>query len=162
MNDTSLKQAMQDIVIDDVFPHAPATIWRALTTGNLMDRWLMAQKGFEAVKGNAFSFQTPPDGDWDGKIYCQVLEVEPNKRLSYSWKSGVQTAAGYVSRLDTVVTWTLSKHDSGTRLRIVHSGFVMPKNESVFKNVNAGWSVVLPKLIAVAAELSLAEKSEKP
>ena len=158
MNDASSKPTTQDIVIDDVFPHAPSTIWKALASGELMNRWLMVQKGFEPVKGNNFSFQTPPDGEWDGVIRCEVLDVQPNKCLSYTWKSGVQTAAGYVPRLGTVVTWTLTRHDSGTHLRLVHSGFVMPRNEAVFKNVNAGWSRVVPKLIAIAAEISPADK----
>jgi uncharacterized protein YndB with AHSA1/START domain len=81
-----------------------------------------------------------------------VLEVVPNERLVYTWKSGHESNGVYVSRLDTLVTWTLARHDSGTRLRIVHSGFVMPKNMSIFQNINAGWSKVVPKLIAIVAE----------
>lgn len=152
MNEAFLQQTTQDIVIDEVFPHAPSAIWHALSSGELMNRWLMTQTGFEPVKGASFSFQTPAEADWDGVIHCEVLKAEPNECLSYSWKSGIQTASGYVPRLDTIVTWTLTRHDLGTRLRIVHSGFVMPRNESVFKNVNAGWSVVVPKMIAIAAE----------
>jgi uncharacterized protein YndB with AHSA1/START domain len=104
------------------------------------------------VKGTHFTFPTKPDGEWDGIIRCQVLEVKPNERLVYTWKSGYETNAGYVSRLDTVVTWTLTRSDGGTRLRLVHSGFVMPKNASVFRNINEGWSKVIVKMIAIAAE----------
>jgi uncharacterized protein YndB with AHSA1/START domain len=146
------KQTTQDIVIDEIFPHAPSTIWKALASGELMNRWLMPQTGFEPVQGSHFSFQTQATDDWDGMIRCQILEIVPNERLVYSWRSGMQTAAGYVSRLDTIVTWTLTRHDAGTRLRLVHSGFVLPKNEAVFKNINAGWSKVIPKMIAIAAE----------
>ena len=152
MSELSKQQTLQDIVIEEIVPHAPSTIWQALSSGELMNRWLMPQTGFEAVKGTHFTLHTKADGDWDGVIHCEVLQAEPNACLSYTWKSGVDTAAGYISRLDTVVTWTLSHHDLGTRLRIVHSGFVLPKNESVFKNVNAGWSVVLPRMIEIAAE----------
>ena len=35
MNDAALKSDIQDIVVDEVFPHAPETIWKALTTGAL-------------------------------------------------------------------------------------------------------------------------------
>lgn len=93
-------------------------------------------------------------GDWDGVIHCEVLEAVLNKTLVYSRKSGVQAAEGYVPQLDTVVTWTLTHHDSGTHLRLVHSGFVMPKNEGVYCNTNAGWSGLIPRLMAVAADLS--------
>ena len=32
MNDAALKPDTQDIVVDEVFPHAPETIWKTLTT----------------------------------------------------------------------------------------------------------------------------------
>jgi uncharacterized protein YndB with AHSA1/START domain len=152
MNDAALKSSTQEIVVDEVFPHTPETIWKVLTTGELINRWLMPTTGWEPVKGTHFSFPTKPDGEWDGVIRCQVLEVTPNERLVYTWKSGYETNAGYVSRLDTIVTWTLTRSDGGTRLRLVHSGFVMPKNASVFQNINEGWSKVIVKMIAIAAE----------
>ena len=45
-------------MVDEVFPHAPETIWKTLTTGELIGRWLMAPTGFEPVKGKRFTFQT--------------------------------------------------------------------------------------------------------
>ena len=161
MTAAAVKSGTQEIVFDEVFPHTPAAIWRVLTTGELINRWLMAQKGFAPVKGTHFSFQTPSDGDWDGVIHCEVLEAVPNERLVYTWKSGHESNGVYVSRLDTVVTWTLARNDGGTRLRIVHSGFVMPKNMSIFQNINAGWSKVVPKLIAIVAEEAKATTGKK-
>ncbi len=156
MNDAALQSSLQDIVFDEVFPHAPETIWKVLTTGELIGRWLLPPAGFEPVVGNHFSFQTPPDGEWDGVIRCQVLEIVPNKRLVYSWKSGMQSNAGYVSRLDTLVTWTLSKIDGGTRLHLVHSGFVTPKNDVAYRNISQGWPKVIGKLVDLAGELATA------
>ena len=161
MTEATVKSGTQEIVFDEVFPHTPAAIWRVLTTGELINRWLMAQKGFVPVKGNHFSFQTPPDGEWDGVIHCEVLEVVPNERLVYTWKSGHESNGVYVSRLDTVVTWTLARNDGGTRLRIVHSGFIMPRNMSTFQNINAGWPKVVPKLIAIVAEEAKAAAGKK-
>ena len=47
MNDAALRPAMQEIVVDEIFPHAPETIWRTLTDGELMARWLgMTPSGF--------------------------------------------------------------------------------------------------------------------
>jgi uncharacterized protein YndB with AHSA1/START domain len=94
MSDASLKADTQDIVMDEVFPHAPETIWRALTTGELMGRWIMAPTGFEPVEGNRFTFQTTPAGEWDGVIHCEVLEVIPNERFAYSWKGGHDSNVG--------------------------------------------------------------------
>ena len=132
-------------MVDEVFPHAPETIWKALTTGELIGRWLMAPTGFEPVTGTRFTFQTTPAGAWDGVIHCEVLEVIPNERLAYAWKGGHEGNVGYGAPLDTVVTWTLSRVEDGTRLRLVHSGFVMPRNESAFKTMGDGWKKVVPE-----------------
>jgi uncharacterized protein YndB with AHSA1/START domain len=142
MNDTALKPQTQDIVVDEIFPHAPETVWKALTSGELMGRWIMPPTGFEPVKGNRFTFKTKPAGEWDGTIQCEVLEVMPNQRFAYAWKGGHEENVGYGSRLDTVVTLTLSKAESGTRLRLVHSGFVTPKNDTAFNNMSEGWPKV--------------------
>lgn len=152
MNEVVLQPQTQDIVVDEVFPHAPETIWKTLTSGALMSRWIMAPTGFEPVEGNRFTFQTTPAGEWDGVIHCQVLEVLPNERFVYAWKGGHEGNAGYGSRLDTVVTWALSKVDNGTRLRLVHSGFVTPKNDTAFKNMSQGWKKVLSQIGAVTDE----------
>ncbi len=151
MNDAA-KSDKQDIVVEEVLPHAPEAIWKALTTGELIGRWLMAPTGFEPVKGKYFTFQTKPAGAWDGIIHCQVLEVMPNERLAYAWKGGHEGNVGYGSRLDTVVTWILSRVEIGTRLRLVHSGFVLPKNDTAFKNMSEGWKKVVRHLDTIAAE----------
>jgi uncharacterized protein YndB with AHSA1/START domain len=152
MNDAALKSDTQDIVVDEVFPHAPETIWKTLTTGELISRWMMEPTGFEPVEGKRFTFRTTPAGAWDGVIHCQVLEVMPNERFVYAWKGGHEGNVGYGSRLDTVVTWTLSRVEDGTRLRLVHSGFVTPKNDTAFKNMSEGWEKIVQRIGAVTDE----------
>lgn len=152
MSNAALKSDMQDIVVDEVFPHAPEIIWKALTTGDLIARWMMAPSGFEPVEGKRFTFRTTPAGGWDGVIRCQVLEVVTNERLVYAWKGGDEGNVGYGSPLDTVVALSLSRAENGTRLRLVHSGFVMPNNETALKNMSQGWPVCFQKLDTVAAE----------
>ena len=162
MIDTALKpdtpdiaSDTQEIVVDEVFPHAPKTIWNTLTTGELIGRWLMAPTGFAPVQGRHFTFQTKPGGAWDGTIHCEVLEVIPNERLVYAWKGGHATNVGYGAPLDTVVTWLLSAVENGTRLRLIHSGFVTPKNDSAFKTMGEGWKKVIQSIGAISGEKEL-------
>lgn len=145
MSDVAIESQTQAIVVDELFPHAPETIWRTLTDGALMARWMMPPTGFAPVEGTSFTYQTRPAGAWDGTIRCQVLEVTPNERLSYSWKGGHESNVGYGSRLDTVVTWTLAKVDSGTHLRLTHAGF-KAGNDTAFKTMGEGWKTVVHRL----------------
>ena len=163
MNDAALKSATQtaatqDIVVDEVFHHAPETIWKVLTTGDLIARWLMPPTGFAAVKGNRFTFQTKAGGAWDGVIHCEVLEAIPNERLVYAWKGGHPDNVGYGAPLDTVVTFTLTKVEIGTRIRLVHAGFVLPQNDSAYKTMSDGWKKVVQNLDALVAEQAAATK----
>ena len=58
MTEAAMKTATQDIVVEEVFPHAPEIIWKTLTTGDLMARWLgMTPTGFAPVKGTRFTYR---------------------------------------------------------------------------------------------------------
>jgi uncharacterized protein YndB with AHSA1/START domain len=152
MNDTTLKPTSRDIIVDEVFPHAPEKLWKTLTSGELISRWLMKASGFAAVKGTRFTFQTTPGGAWDGVIHCQILDVIVNERLVYAWKGGHEANADYGAPLDTVVTWTLNRVEGGTRLRLVHSGFVTPRNDHAYQVMGQGWKKVITTVGALSAE----------
>ncbi len=108
--------------------------------------------GFEAVTGKDFTYQTRPAGEWDGTIRCRVLEVVPNARLSYSWAGGHETNTDYGAPLDTIVTWTLTPVDGGTRVQLVHAGFVLPRNQSAYTVMGEGWKKVIHNLDAMTEE----------
>jgi uncharacterized protein YndB with AHSA1/START domain len=152
MTASARQQPIRDIVVEDVLPHAPEIVWKTLTSGELISRWLMAND-FEPVVGRRFTFKTRPMGGWDGIVHCEVLEMMPNERLVYSWKGGSDDNPAYGSRLDSVVTWTLSPAEGGTRLRLVHSGFRSPGNDFAFDAMSGGWAKVAQGIGRVAAEL---------
>jgi uncharacterized protein YndB with AHSA1/START domain len=65
---------------------------------------------FQPVVGHKFTFRCAPIPHWNGVTDCEVLVVEPNRRLSYTWNaSGEEAAHG----LKTVVTWTLTPTTGG-------------------------------------------------
>jgi uncharacterized protein YndB with AHSA1/START domain len=103
------------IVIDMFYPQAVEQVWAALTSADALGAWLMPND-FEPRVGHHFTFHTTPDQYWDGTVYCEVVAPERPRRVAYTW----QNQAG---RLDTLVTFTLEAADSGTHLRLEHSGF---------------------------------------
>ena len=149
---TETDAATRQILVEELLPHAPELIWKALTSGALMGRWLMEPRGFEPVVGNRFTYHTTPAGGWDGAIRCEVHTVVPSTRFAYSWVGGHAANAGYGSRLDTVVTFDLAAVAGGTLLRLTHSGFELPRNETAFTNMHRGWEKVVKQVGTVAAE----------
>jgi uncharacterized protein YndB with AHSA1/START domain len=123
------------VVIERVFPHPPAKLWRALTENSLIAQWLM-KNDFEPVVGRSFQLRSDPVPNWDGVIHCEVLIVDPAKSLSYTWST---------LGLHSVVLFTLTPADGGTHLRMEHSGFP-PQNQAAYQGATYGWQNFLGKL----------------
>ncbi|MFL6446850.1 MAG: SRPBCC family protein [Bryobacteraceae bacterium] len=121
-------ESTRAVVIEKVLPHPPEKVWRALTESPLVAQWLL-KNDFELVVGRKFQFRSEPMPKWDGVIDCEVLVVEPLKRLSYSWGS---------LGLDSVVLWTLTPAEGGTHVRMEHSGF-RPDQKAAYQGATYGW-----------------------
>ncbi len=129
------------------FPHKPEIVWEYLTRADLMELWLMPND-FQPVLGHDFQFKIKPipQFDFDGIIYCKVLEIVPYKMLSYSWKTG--PGSGKID-LDSIVLWKLIPKDNGTELLLEHTGFKNYKNISMFSAMSEGWYKNIQKIAAL-------------
>ena len=119
------------------FPHPPTAVWEFLTNAELMELWLM-RSDFKPIEGHEFKFVSKPvpQLDFDGIVYCKVLEIVPFKNLSYSWKLG--PGDGTIN-VDSIVRWELIEKDNGTELFLVHGDFTVLENTGVFEAMNKGW-----------------------
>ena len=77
---TNTATETRTVVVEREMPHPPEKLWRALTQPHLMEEWLM-KNDFKPVVGHQFNLR----GDWGGVLDCEVLAIEPNKELSYTW-----------------------------------------------------------------------------
>ena len=132
----------RSLVVEREMPHPPGKIWRALTQGALIEEWLMTND-FEPVVGHRFSFRATPAPNWNGVIDCEVLEVEPPARLSYSWGT---------LGMESVVAWTLTPSDGGTYLRMEQSGF-LPGQKANYNGAKYGWNKFIGNLERVVSNL---------
>jgi uncharacterized protein YndB with AHSA1/START domain len=130
------------VVIEKEMPYPPEKIWRALTEGTLIKEWLM-DNDFQPTVGHKFSFRSTPAPQWNGIIDSEVLVVEPNKKLSYSWGT---------LGLESVVLWTLTATSGGTLVRMEHSGFG-PDQDAAYKGATYGWQKFIGGLERVAGGL---------
>jgi uncharacterized protein YndB with AHSA1/START domain len=132
----------RSVVIEREMPHPPEKIWRALTEGSLIKEWLM-DNDFQPVVGHKFKFRSTPVPNWDGIIDSEVLIVEPNKKLSYSWGT---------MGMENSVVWTLVPTSGGTLVRMEQSGF-RPEQEANYKGAQYGWQRFIGSLERVVAGL---------
>jgi uncharacterized protein YndB with AHSA1/START domain len=135
MNDTSLQT--RTVTVEREFAHPPEKIWRALTQPHLIEAWLMKNDFVPALK-HRFKLSA----DW-GSVDCEVLEIEPNRSLAYTW-----AAMG----LDSVVTWTLTPAGAGTHLKVEQTGF-QPGQDAAYNGAKYGWNKFTTALDEVLAKL---------
>jgi uncharacterized protein YndB with AHSA1/START domain len=135
MNDTSAETL--SVTVEREIPFPPEKIWRALTQPQLIEEWLM-KNDFKPVVGHGFNLRA----DW-GAVDCQVLAIEPNKTLSYTW-------AAY--GLESVVTWTLTPTSTGTQLRMEQSGFRSDQQQA-YQGAKFGWQKFFGNLEQVLARV---------
>lgn len=145
-----LAPAPAAVVIERRLPHTPERVWHMLTNSASIAKWLMPND-FAAVPGHRFTLRAPCATEWDGVIRCEVLEIEPPRRLRYSWVSGSDREVGMAAPLDSWVCWTLEPVQGGTMLRMEHAGFG-PGNETVHAAVTQGWPGKLDLLDGLLAE----------
>lgn len=128
---------VRSINVEREFPHPPEKLWRALTQPHLIQEWLM-RNDFAPAVGHRFNLS----GDWGGVLDCEVLDVEPNARLAYTWNFAHADPA---FDLRSIVTFTLTPSGMGTRLRVEQTGF-RPEQKQAFGGAKVGWPQFLGKL----------------
>lgn len=108
----------RDAIIHEVFyGHPIERVWQALTDRRELADWLM-ENDFEPELGRSFSFRDHnlDEIDSTGTIDCCVVELDPPRRLAYTWESPPKLHR-------TLVSWSLDPTPGGTRVQLVHSGF---------------------------------------
>ena len=138
------------IYLDEFISHPPERVWRALTTPEIMARWLMPTEDFELEVGRRFTFRGEPRAavKFDGVVYCEILDFEVGRMLSYSWKGSGE------NRLDSTVTWSLVPEGRGTRLFLEHGGFEPddPLQQLSRRMMGGGWRPAMQRLSAALSD----------
>jgi uncharacterized protein YndB with AHSA1/START domain len=137
------------IRVVDFLPHPPAVVWHALTTPELLARWLMPND-FVPVVGHRFTFRTDPipATRFSGVITCEVRELREPELLVISWAD-----EAVENDMATTVTFRLEAYDGGTRLRLAHEGFRAdhPGDPRARKLRGGGWGGRMVRRLAEVA-----------
>ncbi len=135
---------MKTIKQNYFFPNKLETVWEYLTNSELLEKWLMPND-FKPILNHQFTFKTNPlpQFNCDGIFHCKVIEIEPMKKLVYSWNS--DSGEGSLNLLSTV-EWTLLEKDNGTELQLIHSGFTN-ENFEIYSAMMNGWKENVEKIM---------------
>jgi uncharacterized protein YndB with AHSA1/START domain len=120
--------------------NAPANkVWKALTVYSEMKKWYFDLPEFRAEIGVKFQFEGGPSPDNLFLHLCEVVKVEEERKLSYTWRYD-----GYpgISK----VTFELFPAGTGTRLKLTHEGlesFPEGKPEFAKNNFKTGWTQII-------------------
>ena len=139
--DKTARAQTKSISFEYDLQHPPEKVWRALTDPELLAEWLLPVFDLELAEGAAFTLKTQAYPGWDGTVNCRFVEIEPQRKLSYTWS---------VPFLETVVTFTLTPTESGTRLSLVQSGF-QPDQKRELGGARYGWKMMSEKLVDLLA-----------
>jgi uncharacterized protein YndB with AHSA1/START domain len=140
---------VNSIEVEQFIARPPAAVWRALTEPELMARWWAAAADIRPVVGHRFTMDM---GSW-GLQPCQVLEVEPEKLLRYTFAEG---------SLDSTITWRLEAEGAGTRLFLVHDGFDTdtPAGREALRGMGNGWPGLLRRIERALSEAEAEAEAE--
>lgn len=138
-----------DAVTCEIFIAAPRErIFEALTNPAQAALW-WGEKGQYSMLN--FSMDVRPGGKWfttghsaksgDIKVQGEYLEIDPPRRLAYTW---ISSWLPHVTK----VLWELEAHNDSTALKLTHTGFA--GNVEATKAHTHGWNLALVWLQAYA------------
>lgn len=131
-----------DRVSREIFIAAPRErIFEALTDPKQAIRWWGHKDRYHLSE---FTMDARTGGKWstsggsikmgDINVYGEFLEVDPPKRLKYTWISSWMPRS-------TTVLWELEENGTGTLVKVTHSGFSPDAGQA--KAHAEGWNLVL-------------------
>jgi len=140
------EEIRKTIVIDA----APEVVFRALTDEKELVQWMPQEAKIDPRIGGELEFKYHwADMGLDTVLKGRILELEPNKRISYTWDAETKEHQPRIT--GAVVTWELdSLPDGKTRVTLVHSGV----GKEFSQDTERGWSHYLSQLSAYVKRLS--------
>jgi uncharacterized protein YndB with AHSA1/START domain len=115
------------VVHEARYPHPPERVWQALTDPAELAAWLMPND-FSPRAGARFRLDARPAHP--APFECEVLEIDPPRRLRTRWIVGGQP---------TTVTFELRADGADTVLRVEHDGLASEERP----NFDGGWGTKL-------------------
>jgi uncharacterized protein YndB with AHSA1/START domain len=130
------------ILLAEDLPYSIEEVWTAVTDSAHLGDWLMPND-FEPLLGRRFTLRCPPGAGVRGWVDCVVLELEPPRRMVWSWSNRSEAEPSQVE-------FRLEPTAGGTRLTLIHSREADAEQRRRF---TSGWKEKLPLLRRLLAKV---------
>lgn len=130
-----------EIALERHYPHPIDAVWEGLTTNEAISEWLMETRDFNAEPGHRFEMTCIDDEGRTDTYRCQVLAIEPPRRMVWSWVLAGQEARGH-----TEVEFRLQETEAGTTVVLEHRG---DRDRAMIEHFRSGWPGKLKTLAQV-------------
>jgi len=156
------------IKLKTVLPFPQEQVWQALTNPKLLGSWFM-ENNIEPTQGHYFTFRMKPQKGWDGITHCEVISVEPQKSIAFTYRgeatgekalacAGIHSdtadkiTKGIFTKLDTILSFILEPTCGGTILSMEHSGYKGLKLVIISLIMQIGWKKQLRRRLPKVLE----------
>ncbi len=114
-------------------------VWQAITDKEHMKKWYFQFEEFNPEPGFKFQFVSGPENGTQYLHVCEIKEVVPQQKISYSWRYD-----GYTG--DSLVTFELLSNGPLTTIQLKHEGLdTFPEDVADFARANfeGGWTYLI-------------------
>jgi len=150
---------MSDRIERTIELRAPVSrVWRALTDYREFGAWFRAELEGPFVVGQVTRGRVTYPGYEHLSWEATVQKIEPELLFSFTWHPyAVEADRDYSKELPTLVEFTLEPTKTGTRLRVVESGFdKLPANrrDEAFRMNEGGWAIQMQNVERFLADVA--------
>lgn len=129
----------EPVFVERTYKAPVEKVWKAITDRDQMKQWYFDIAAFKAEPGFEFEFTGENKEGVKYLHLCKVIEVVPNKKLTYSWRYD-----GFEG--NSFVTFELFKEGDKTRVKLTHKGIeTFPIHNGDFAKANfaEGWTHII-------------------
>lgn len=146
---------VQDAIVKTIMLRAPQDrVWRAITDSGEFGQWFGCRFDAPFIAGQAMAGKMTPtvvndevaemQKPYEGHPFNIVIDrIEPQSLFSFRWHPyAVDEGKDYAGEPETLVTFTLTPEDEGTRLTITEAGFSQlppDRRTQAFTSNEGGW-----------------------
>ena len=134
-----MTQNNEPIIVERTFNAPVQKVWEAISDKEKMKQWYFAVSDFKQEPGFEFTFAGQGSNGEKHLHLCKVIEVVPQKKLSYTWQYEGKEGS-------SLVTFDLIPQKDTCKIILTHSGvetFAANGADFAKSSFKEGWTMII-------------------